>query len=592
MSAVPLPAPLGDARLDLLDRLTDGLAQDALWWLSGYTAGLARASAALPVAGTAADAPPAPRITIVYGSQTGNARRTAERLASGLAGIDARLVNAADYPLRELAGEAWLLVVISTQGDGDPPDDARGFVEHLLGARALRLESLRFGVLGLGDSSYPQFCAIGRQLDARLEALGATRWLPRGDADLDIDEVAHPWIDAAHAASREITPAPALATVTPIRPPATPAHGRDAPFDATVLAAPRITARGAVRDVRHIEFSLAGSGLTYAPGDALGVWPTNPRALVDEVLDVLGLDGGAPVTSKQRTLALRDWLLREREVTRLSRPFLARHAERSSSPALASLLAGDREAEVAQLLESTQPVDLLRAHPAAWTADDLVTALRPLTPRLYSIASSPLEVGDEAHITIAHVEYEVDGRLRHGTASHLLATLADGDAARIYIEPNERFRMPRDGARDILMIGAGTGVAPFRGFVQHRAQTGATGRNWLVFGAPHARTDFLYQLEWQQALARGSLHRLDLAFSRDGREKQYVQHRLREHGRDVHAWLEGGAHLYVCGAIAMAKDVHATLIDIVAEHGGRGRDDAAAWLDTLAAGGRYARDVY
>lgn len=591
MSAVPLPAPLPHDRADLLDRLTDGLHSDALWWLSGYAAALARQRPGAAAA-TAAATATAPRITVLYGSQTGNARRVAERVGTRLrdAGFDARVVGAADYPLRELRQEAVLLVVISTQGDGDPPDDARGFVEHVLGPRAPRLDGLRFGVLGLGDSSYPQFCAIGRRLDARFEALGAQRWITRGDADLDVDDVALPWLDAAVAAARDLAPAATSATVTPIRPVAAPAHGRDAPFDARVLAAQRITARGAARDVRHVELSLEGSGLVYEPGDALGVWPVNPAPLVDEILEVLSLDANAAVDARGRTLPLREWLLREREITRLARPFLVRHAERAGDATLDALLAD--EARVAALLETMQPVDLLRRHPGTWTADELVAALRPLAPRLYSIASSALEVGEEAHLTVAHVEYDLDGRTRWGAASHLLAQLAEGDTARVFVEPNPRFRLPADGARDVLMIGPGTGVAPFRGFVQHRAAQGAGGRNWLVFGAPHARTDFLYQLEWQQALRRGTLHRLDVAFSRDGRERVYVQHRLRENARDVYAWLAGGAHVYVCGAVAMAKDVHATLVDIVCAQGGRTREDAAAWLDTLMAEGRYARDVY
>lgn len=598
-AALPLPADLlPDGRAEMLDRLTDGLGGETLWWLSGYAAGLARSRTLRAVDAPTGDplpvAPPSLRATVVFGSQTGNARRAAERVAArlGEAGLDVRLVGAADYPLRELKAETLLVVVISTQGDGDPPDDARAFVEHVLGPRAPKLEGLRFGVLGLGDSSYPQFCAIGRRLDARLAELGAERWLERGDADLDIDDVAAPWTDAAADAARALTPVRTLATVTALRPAAARAFDRDAPFAAPVLAVQKITARGAARDVRHVELSLEGSGLAYEPGDALGVWAHNAPALVDEMLDVLRLDGDAVVESKGRSLPLRDWLTSERELTRLSRPFVARHAELAGDTGLAALLDTGRGAELAQLLERVQPVDLLRRHPGEWTADAFVSALRPLTPRLYSIASSPLEVGEEAHLTVAHVAYETNGHARHGVASGLLARSQPGETLPVFIERNERFRLPRDASRDVLMIGPGTGVAPFRGFVQHRAHTGATGRNWLLFGAPHARTDFLYQLEWQQTLGRGQLHRLDVAFSRDQPDKVYVQHKLREHGREVYAWLEGGAHLYVCGAVAMSKDVHAALVDVIATHGGLGPDDAAARLDALLAEGRYARDVY
>lgn len=598
-SALPLPADLlPEGRAELLDRLTDGLGGEALWWLSGYAAGLARSrvlravDAAPPDA--ASTATPPLRATLLYGSQTGNARRAAERVAArlGEAGLDVRLTGAADYPIRELKAEKLLVIVVSTQGDGDPPDDARAFVEHVLGPRAPKLEGLRFGVLGLGDSSYPKFCEIGRRLDARLAELGGERWLARGDADLDIEDVAAPWTDAAVEAARALAPARTLATVTPLRPAAARAFDRDTPFAAPVLAVQKITARDAARDVRHVELSLEGSGLSYEPGDALGIRARNAPALVDEVLEVLALDGHTAVDYRNRTLPLRDWLTNERELTRLSRPFVARHAERSGDATLAALLGEGHEADLARLLDGVQPVDLLRRHRGFWSADELVAALRPLTPRLYSIASSPLEVGEEAHLTVAHVAYEADGRARHGVASGALARANAGDTLPVFIQRNERFRLPNDGSRDVLMIGPGTGVAPFRGFVQHRAHGGATGRNWLLFGAPHARTDFLYQLEWQQALKRGQLHRLDVTFSRDQRDKIYVQHRLREHGREVYAWLDGGAHLYVCGAVAMSKDVHAALVEIVALHGARSPEDAAAWLDGLLAEGRYARDVY
>jgi sulfite reductase (NADPH) flavoprotein alpha-component len=289
---------------------------------------------------------------------------------------------------------------------------------------------------------------------------------------------------------------------------------------------------------------------------------------------------------------LRTWLTEYRELTRLARPFLASHAAHARSDDLNRLLAPDRANEFARLLAAHQVIDVLQDFPAAWSAEELVAALRPLAPRLYSIASSSKIVGDEAHLTVAHVEYSAAGSTRWGAASHYLAGSADGERLPVYIERNERFRIPRDSTRDIVMIGPGTGVAPFRGFVQEREAVGASGRNWLLFGNPHSRSDFLYQLEWQDALKRGALHRLDLAFSRDDSKKIYVQDRLREHGRELYAWLDNGAHLYVCGATAMGKGVHAALIDAIAEHGGKSAEDAEDFLDTLQQQGRYARDVY
>jgi len=604
VSAVPpLPmVPLPEEKSAEALRLLEGLDTPALWWLSGYAAALARnapaqaRAAAEPMRETLAQE----RLTIVYGSQTGNAKRLAEQLArdAEAAGLAVRLVRAGAYPQRELKAERLLVVVISTQGDGDPPDDARGFVEFLGGKRAPRLADLRYAVLALGDSSYPQFCAIGRRVDARLAELGAVRLLVAGEADVDVETVATPWLARTLDHAREaLEPAAARsATVTPLRAAVPPAPAsewtRARPFAAALLANQRIVARDSLRDVRHIELSLAGAGLAYEPGDALGVWPLNPPALVAAVLAATGLDGDVEVRHDDRNLALRDWLARERELTRLARPFVALHAARARSDDLDRLLGADGGDALVALLASRQPVDLLREYPAAWNADEFVAALRPLAPRLYSIASSRKAVGDEAHLTVGVVDYEAFGSRHVGAASHFLAQADDDSRIPVYVEPNERFRLPADASRDIIMIGPGTGIAPFRGFAQERREISASGRNWLLFGNRHFRSEFLYQTEWQDALRDGSLHRLDLAWSRDGAHT-YVQDRLREHGRELYAWLDGGAHLYVCGdAVRMAKDVHAALLDVLIEYGGVDRERAEERLAQLVSEGRYARDVY
>jgi sulfite reductase (NADPH) flavoprotein alpha-component len=612
-----LPLPLDAERRALLARLTDGLDAPTLWWVSGYLAGLAapRASGvdavlsgatALVGVPSAVDAPgvEVETLTVVYGSQTGNAKRVAERVSSDASarGLKARLLRADAYPLAELKRETQLVVVISTQGDGDPPDDARGFVEHLLGRRAPKLERLRFSVLGLGDSSYAKFCEIGRVLDARLAELGGTRLATLGEADVDIDTVANPWREAllqalealvpkggANAAQPRAVVVESIAATSPHEP--STAATRDAPVRAELLANTRLTGRGSDRDTRHLEFAIDPSTLDYAPGDAAGVWPVQSPALVQAVLDATRLDGETTVSLDGESRSLREWLGERRELTRLNRPMLKAHAERSDSARLAVALA-DANATAA-LLQGMPLLDLLLEHPGAWSAEDLVRALRPLAPRLYSIASSREAVGDELHLTVGHEVFEGRDGLRYGAASHYLATLKEGDAARLFIERNERFRLPRDASRDVIMIGPGTGVAPFRGFVQHRTATGASGRNWLVFGNPHFRSDFLYQVEWQKALKAGQLHRLDLAFSRDGAAKTYVQHRLAEQGAELWRWLQDGAHLYVCGdATRMAKDVHAALLAIAQQHGGLDAESAADYLTGLEREARYARDVY
>ncbi|WP_115049769.1 assimilatory sulfite reductase (NADPH) flavoprotein subunit [Xanthomonas arboricola] len=610
-SALP-PSPLPDERKALLDRLVDGLDAASLWWLSGYTAGLAqgqppRSLAVLPGGQPHAPAQESQRLTVLYGSQTGNARREAEQLASEAeaAGLSVRLLRADQYPTRELASERLLYVVISTQGEGDPPDDAIGLVEFLASRRAPKLPELKYAVLGLGDSSYAEFCGIARRIDDRLAELGGSRVQPRGEADLDIDSVAAPWrAQALRHAREQLKSGPPSATITPLRSgAAAPVWSHQHPFAAEVLANQVVSGRDfkgpqfrvyalPSKRVRHLELSLEGSGLAYEPGDALGVRHRNPPALVDAVLQTLRLDSHAAVTVGEETLALHEWLATRRELTKLSRPLLAAHAERAGADELQALLTPTQTAGLASLLADHQLIDVLRRWPADWDHAGLLAALRPLTPRLYSIASSRKRVGEEVHLVVDELTYQAHGHAHLGSASGFLAALREGDTAPVYIEPNARFRVPADTDRDILMIGPGTGVAPFRGFVQERAETGAKGRNWLFFGAQHFNTDFLYQAEWQQALQRGELHALDLAFSRDQAEKIYVQHRLRARGAEVYAWLQDGAHLYVCGAIGMGKDVHAALLDIVATHGALDAEAAAAYLTQLQVEGRYARDVY
>jgi sulfite reductase (NADPH) flavoprotein alpha-component len=583
----------GAERLALLARGVEGLGPAQLYWVAAWIA----AQAGSAPHGPAATGKAAERLTIVYGSQTGNAKRIAEQLASRgeAAGLPLRLLRADAYPQRELVQERHLLLVISTQGDGEPPDDARGLFEFITGRRAPKLPALQFAVLGLGDSSYPQFCTIGRELDARLAELGGSRLAAFGEADVEIEAVAEPWAEQAlEQAGERLKQAGAPARVTPLHAvPSRSSWSREQPFQAAVLANQRIVARDSERDVRHIELLLEGSGLRYQPGDALGVWPRNPSALVEQWLQILQLDGAQDVAWQGRTLPLRQWLAREREITRLHRGFIAALAVAGGHQDLTELLQPEQSTRLAGVLAGDQPIDLLRRYPAPWQPEALLAALRPLAPRLYSIASSTKAVGEEVHLTVAVVDYQAHGSVHWGAASSLLAATDEDGRLPVFIETNDRFRLPADGTRDIIMIGPGTGVAPFRAFVQERRESGASGRNWLFFGNRHFASDFLYQVEWQQALKDGSLHRLELAFSRDTPHKTYVQHRLLEHGAELYAWLKDGAHLYVCGDSAhMARDVHAALLDVVATHGRQSHDEAKAWLGELLQQGRYARDVY
>jgi sulfite reductase (NADPH) flavoprotein alpha-component len=598
------PLPLDGAKTRLLDQLTEGLGHDALLWLSGYLAGQARrgeeSATTTPRRQVEGEAPATYAATVLYGSQTGHAERLATDLAARLneSRVQTRLCSTSAYPKRELKDERRLLVIISTQGDGDPPDNARDLLEFLSGRRAPRLETLQYAVLALGDSSYPQFCHVGRQVDARLEALGARRVLPLAEADVDFETVAEPWTariseQVRALAGRNSAPAEAAA---PEPRTATVAAGytRAHPFSAELLVNQRITGQDSDRDVRHLELLIENSGLRYQPGDSLGVIPVQADALVDEVLDHLKLQGSEDVEFQGETMALRRWLTERRELTILTRPFLAAHAGRCDAGPLREALDPAGSDRLRQLLTTWQLPDLLARHPAAWPATDLVAALRPLAPRMYSIASSPLPSdGNEVHLTVAHVDYNFEGTNRWGVGSHYLCNLALDTHVRVFVEPNNRFRLPVDGKRDIIMIGPGTGVAPFRAFMQHRAALGAEGRNWLFFGNRHFRSEFLYQVEWQDALAKQTLHRLDLAWSRDGTQRIYVQQRMQERARELYAWIKGGAYVYVCGdASHMAPDVHSALVRIGIEQGGLSQEAAGEWLNQLAGEGRYVRDVY
>lgn len=610
MSAQP-SFVLSDQQTVLLDDLASEMDRSSLLWTSGYLAGLANAQAVgAPVA-------PQPqrvlveklKLTVLYGSQTGNAKRVAEKLAGQAEsnGLDVTLVRADEYKVKRLKDEKLLYVVISTHSEGDevdPPDDSRDFLEALFGRRAPKVPDLKYAVLALGDTSYPDFCGIGRQLDERLAELGGIRLFDRGEADVDIETVAGPWTETALKEANELAekagaaqPQAAAAqpgVVTPLHPSHTK-WTRENPYKAEVLLNQRVVASDSGKDVRHMELLLEGSGIHYQPGDSLGIWPVQSPKLVTTVIDALALNGDEPVTINDEALALSRWLGERRELTVLTRPFIVAHAERSGSEELQALVEAGPEArkKLAALLNGTQLIDLLRQYPAGWEAQAFVEALRPLAPRSYSIASSQKEADDEVHLTVERLHFKVDGEDRWGVATQHLCALNEGDTVPVFLDANDRFRLPQDASKDVIMIGPGTGVAPFRAFLQERAATDASGRNWLFFGNPHRRTDFLYQLEWQQALKKGELDHLDVAFSRDQDYKVYVQDRIREKGAEVWQWLDGGAHIYICGdADNMAPDVHAALIEVIAKHGGQSKDDATAWLKNLMSDGRYARDVY
>ncbi|MDF7662891.1 NADPH-dependent assimilatory sulfite reductase flavoprotein subunit [Erwiniaceae bacterium L1_54_6] len=590
--------PLTPEQLARLQAATTDFSTTQMAWLSGYFWGMVNQTPGA-VAAPAPVQAEVPTILLISASQTGNARRLAEQLRDDLlaAKLSVNLVNAGDYKFKQIGQEKLLVVVTSTQGEGEPPEEAVALHKFLMSKKAPTLNSTAFAVFGLGDTSYEFFSKAGKDFDSRLAELGAERLLDRVDADVDYAAQGSRWrqqiTDILRA--RVPTEAPAIAAITAagsLNEVHTSPYTKEAPLTASFALNQKITGRDSDKDVRHIEIDLGDSGLRYQPGDALGVWYQNDPALVKELLELLWLKGDEPVTLHGETLALSDALQRHFELTVNTPQIVEQYAALARNDALLALV-GDKP-KLQHYAQSLPIVDMVRQAPTELNAEQLTGLLRPLTPRLYSIASSQAENETEVHITVGAVRYDIDGRVRGGGASTWLADRLEEDSdIRVFIEHNDNFRLPANPETPVIMIGPGTGIAPFRAFMQQRDNDGAGGKNWLFFGNPHFTDDFLYQVEWQKYVKDGLLTHIDLAWSRDQAEKIYVQDKIRAKGAEVWRWIEEGAHLYVCGdANRMAKDVEQALLDVVAEHGGMDRETADEFLSELRIERRYQRDVY
>jgi sulfite reductase (NADPH) flavoprotein alpha-component len=622
---IPDTAPFTEEQREALNRLLPTISPSQLHWLTGFIAGVEAAlrqpglSPAVALAGsgvTSVDLLPmgptlsspggggsrpsaeAPGLAIVFGSESGNAEGLARVAAKEAAkrGLRATVADLAERSVEQLARESNLLVITSTWGDGDPPENAVALHAALMGPGAPSFSGVSYAVCGLGDTSYDKFCQTGKDFDRRLEELGARRFHPRVDCDTDYEGPFRAWLDGvlaelAGAAGASGNGSAPVAVPGRVAPPAAE-YGKKHPFPAPLKDKILLNGRGSEKEVWHHELSLAGSGLTYEPGDSLAVIPCNRDEDVADVLEAAALAGTSVVVDGvSRSVA--DALRASYDCTGLTKPFLAKYNERAGSERLAGLLA-DAEA-TRQYLHGRQIADALRDFPLPGLApEEFLSLLRKMPPRLYSIASSLRVHPEEVHLTVAAVRYQAHGRDRVGVASTFLADrVAVGGTVPVYVAPNKHFKLPADPDVPIIMVGPGTGVAPFRAFVQERQAVGAKGRNWLFFGDQRYSLDFLYQLEWQEALRDGVLTRLDVAFSRDQKQKVYVQHRMLEQAAELWRWLQDGACFYVCGdASRMAGDVHETLIGIAGTVGGMTREAAEGYVEDLRRAKRYLRDVY
>lgn len=594
---------LNQQQIEKVSAAVDGLDPMQLAWVSGYFSGLsAQSTNGLPVGSndslsqTLPNTATSEKITVLYGSQTGNSKGIAESLHTALElnGNQAELKNLLDYRPQQLKKEQKVIVVISTQGNGEAPDEALGFYKYITGDRAPKLENLEFAVLGLGDSSYDDYCQTGKDVDAALEKLGATRFHDRIDVDLDFEDDVIVWkkdiLSKTEPKSDTVvsfapklnTPAPALETFTEAN-----------PYQAEILNVLDLTTAESTQNAYHIELAIEDSGLHYEAGDILAVLPDNQEELVDALINTLNFYDNEIVSLKKGQFELRTAFKHHLEISNLTANVVKTYASFIKSDSLQTLIE-DKEA-LKDYLDGSDLLNLVTDFPGEISTQDLVASLRPLISRQYSIASSENIHEDEVHILIKPVAYTKgeDERKHLGVASNWLKGKQAGDSVPVHIKPNSSFKLPKDNEEKIIMIGAGTGVAPFRSFLYERENQGADGNSWLFFGEQRFRSDFLYQTEWQKFLKDGTLEKMNVAFSRDQEEKVYIQHKLLEEAASVYEWIEQGATLYICGDINnLAKDVHNTLIQIISEQSGKSLEDAEAQLDDMKISKKYQRDVY
>jgi sulfite reductase (NADPH) flavoprotein alpha-component len=579
MSAAPIPksAPFPEEEINLLNRVVGRASVTQRAWLAGFLAGLdAAGTGQQPAAAAPRTTEP---LTILYATESGNSEKLAGDTAKAARklGLKPTVIDMADLDLKSLAGVKRLIVIAATWGEGDAPARAASAYADLMGEAAPSLEGVQFGVLALGDSAYAEFCAIGKAIDRRLEELGATRIADRVDCDLDFAEPAAKWIEGA---VKTLAPQDDRGRVIEVDFASRQVTGADlGPTEAEVIEHINLNSSRSDKETVHLELSFDGAVPAYKPGDALDLWAENDPAYVEALLQATGI----------KDEALRHDMQRNLDITTLSLKSVETYAAQTGHRYVKELLESGKARE---WIAGRQLVDLFEQFPIALAPEQIRAVTRPLAPRAYSIASARSEVGDEAHLLIGAVRYNTFGRGRKGVASgYAVEQLKKGARVKVKLRTNKHFVLP-DPGKDIIMVGPGTGVAPFRAFVQDRRAGGASGKSWLFFGDRRYTHDFLYQLEWQDAIADGTLSRMEVAFSRDGADKTYVQHRIWDRRRDLIDWLDNGAHFYVCGATAMGKDVRSTLVRAVGDVKALTPEAAEQAVRQFEREHRYQQDVY
>lgn len=593
--------PISNNQKLLVDELLKTFNNQQIIWLSGYLSGLSMAqlsTSAQVQSQIQGGSKNHTEITVLYGSRTGNGENLAKKFKAEAEakGISIRLEDMNDYSIAKLKDEKYLFVIVSTHGEGEPPVAAEEFYDFIHGKRAPKLNNTKFSVLALGDRSYVHFCKTGVEIDRKLEELGASRIFARTDCDVDFQATADVWTNGV-LSMLSASNVSSFATEKPNEQQVIAdevskiVYTKQNPFKTKVLNKIKLNGRGSDKETTHYEISLENSGFSHEPGDALGVYPVNSSRLVDELIDSLKLNGNEHVNVGDKTITLRDALTYNFELSVITTDVITKYNELAKNEGLRGILTDT--AKLTEYIYGRDIVDLTKNYPTNISANELVSVLRKLQPRLYSIASSSKVNADEVHITVSTVRY-MNGRYKEGTCSSFLSDrLGEDEEISVYMEKNPEFRLPANSNTPVIMVGPGVGVAPFRSFLQEREINGDAGKNWLIVGDRHFATDFLYQTEFQNFHKKGLLTRLNVAFSRDNNRKVYVQHKMLEHSKELFSWLEEGAHFYVCGDMKnMWRDVNQTLTDIIAREGNLSPDDALDYVKRLKKSKRYQVDVY